>query len=495
MDYLDPRKDIKERVTLLVGYVLVAVAIAFASLVLLYQAYGFTFGKNGAVIQNGLLFFSSQPSPASIYINSKLSSYTTNTRLFLPSGTYQVSLYKSGYRSWQRRITVDGGSVEHFDYPMLIPDKLTSTKISTYASVPGLMSESPSKQYLLIQDPGGLTNFDLYNLSTPNKPVLTSLTLPNGLLSASTTGNQNLQLVAWSDDNQHVLVQHNYDGKTEYILLNINNISQSLNLNSTFDVTPTMMTLNNDKYNNYYIYDSAAETLESASLNNPSVLTPVATDVLSYQSYGNNEVLYTTPMGAKAGKVLVKLKTPSQTYNITSLQSGTNYLLNLTTYNGTLYVAVGSTSGSYVYIYQDPIGTLQNNPGQLLAPSWVLHVDQPDYLSFSNNAQFIMTENGDNYAVYDIENSLGYLYTDKAKALDAPQLHATWMDGDRLVYVSGGKVQIQDYDNNNQQTLVAASSSFIPAFSSNYYYMYTLDPAQNGQYNLAYTPLLIPSDL
>ncbi len=498
MDYLDPKQELKQRVTLLIGYVLVAVAIAFAALVLLYQAYGFGFGKNGSVIQNGLLFFSSQPNPANIYINGKLAANPTNTRLFEPSGIYQVELTRAGYRNWYRRITVDGGSVEHFDYPLLIPNKLITTKINSYAAAPGMMTESLNQKYILIEEPGSLTNFDLYDLSNPAKPVVTSLVLPSNVLTQSVTGGaQSLTFVAWADDNQHVLLKHLYDNKSEYILLDIADMTQSANLNTTFNVNPPDLSLDNIKYNNYYFFDPSTGVVSTASLSDPSTVTPVLSHVLAFHSYDTNEILYATDQGAKPGKVLIKLYSPSATYTITSLpvSSGT-YLLNMATYNGTLYAAVGSTSGRFVYIYQDPIGQLQSAPGQNLAPSWVLHVNNPNYLSFSDNAQFIMTENNNNYAVYDIQNSLGYLYTDQTKPLDPPQVHATWMDGDRLIYVSGGKIDIQDYDNNNQQTLVSASPDYVPAFSSNYKYMFSLSPAAGStSYNLNSTPLMIPSDL
>ncbi|HET8991697.1 MAG TPA: PEGA domain-containing protein [Candidatus Saccharimonadales bacterium] len=496
MDYLDPKKELKQRVTLLTGYVLVAVAIAFAALVLLYQAYGFTFGKNGTVIQNGLLFFSSQPNPANIYINGKLASSQTNTRLFEPSGIYQVELTRAGYRNWYRRITVDGGSVEHFDYPLLIPNKLITSKVNSYSTAPGFMSQSLNQKYILIETPGSLTSFDLYDLSTPAKPVITNISLPANVLTPSITGTQSLKVIAWADDNQHILLEHLYDGKTEYILLDTADTTQSVNLTTTFNVTPTSLSLVDNKYNNYYFYDSSTGSLTTASLSNPTPITPVLTHALAYESYGSNEVLYATDQGAKPGKVLIKLFTTNQTYTLTDLPASTGtYLLNLTTYNGTLYAAVGSTSGRFEYIYQDPIGQLQATPGQYLAPSWVLHVTDPNYLSFSKNAQFIMTENDNNYAVYDIQNSLGYLYSDASKPLDPPQLHATWMDGDRLIYISNGKVDIQDYDNNNQQTLVPALANYVPAFSSDYKYMYTLSSSPSGQFDLNSTPLMIPSDL
>lgn len=125
MDYLDPKKEARHRIVLFTGYILIAIAIAIATIILLYQAYGFGLGKNGTVIQNGLTFFSSHPNPASIYVDNQLKPVVTNTRLVLPAGIYDIKLARDGYRDWQRKIELDGGSVEHFDYPFLIPKPMT----------------------------------------------------------------------------------------------------------------------------------------------------------------------------------------------------------------------------------------------------------------------------------------------------------------------------------------------------------------------------------
>ena len=79
MDFLDPKKRFRHTLLLYSGYLLIGIAIAIATTVLLYEAYGFGLGKDGTVIQKGLLFMSSQPSPASIYIDGKLNSKTTNS--------------------------------------------------------------------------------------------------------------------------------------------------------------------------------------------------------------------------------------------------------------------------------------------------------------------------------------------------------------------------------------------------------------------------------
>ena len=101
-----------------------------------------------------------------------------------------------------------------------------------------------------------------------------------------------------------------------------------------------------------------------------------------------------------------------------------------------------------------------------------------------------MAENGAQFGVYDIENAKGYNYI-AAQALDVPQAHANWMDGDRLDYVSAGKLVAFDYDNTNRQTLVPAASGYVSAFAPDYQNVYELAPATvAGQLNLNQTSLL-----
>lgn len=491
MDYLDPKKQFQHRIILLVGYVLLAIAITIAAIILLYQAYGFGIGKNGTVIQNGLTFFSSHPSPASIYVNNQLESVTTNTRLVLPAGIYHVKLTRNGYHDWQRTIELDGGNVEHFDYPVLFPNTLTTKKIQTYATATGLMAQSPNHRWLVIEHPGSLTDFDVYDLSNLSKPP-TAISLPANLLTKPVRS-ENWQFDEWADDNQHLLLQHNYDGKTEFVLLDRANPAQSVNLNSSLSISPAKLTLKNKKYDQYYIYDAATKVLQSDSLKAPAAA-PVLQHVLAYQSYGNDTLLYVTDSGAPAGKVLVRLRIGSQTSTIRNLPAGTSYLVDLTKYSGVMYVAAGDTGGSKVYIFKDPAGQLAAQPGQAVVPTQVLHVPQPNYLSFSANAQFIVAENGSQFGVYDIENTRGYNYS-AAQPLDPPQAHATWMDGDRLTYISGGKLSVFDYDGTNQHSLMGASSHYLPAFTPNYKNVYALvSGAVAGQFELSQTSLLAPVD-
>jgi len=491
MDYLDLKKQARHRVILLVGYVLVAVAIVIATLVLLYQAYGFGLGKNGTVIQNGLLFLSSHPNPAAIYIDNVKKSQSTNTRMVVNEGVYGVKLAREGYRDWQRRIEVDGGNVKHFDYPFLFPKELTTKKVQAYDGAPGLMSQSPDRRWLLIQPPGAVTNFDVYDLRAISKPS-TTISLPPNVITQGSAG-QAFKLAEWADDNKHVVLQHDYDGKTEFILLDRGSPEQSINLNNTLSISPTKLTLRDKKYDQYYVYNAGTLELQTVSLKDTAVK-PLLARVLAYQSYGEDSLLYVTDAEAPAGSALAKLRGGKKTVNIRNLPASPAYLVDLTKYSGDMYVAVGASAGEKVYVFKDPFGQRAKQPRRAVVPSQVLHVPQPNYLGFSASAQFIVAENGDHFGIYDIENETGYNYV-SPQALDSPQAHASWMDGNRLTLVSGGKLEVFDYDDANQQALMPASSLYLPAFTPDYKNVYSLaaNPV-TGQLDLTQTSLLTPAD-
>ncbi len=491
MDYLDPKKQRQHTIFLTVGYVLVTIAILAAVRLLLDMAYGYGINNKGQIIQNGFVFVSSQPHPAQIYINGELDKTHTNTRLTLAAGRYTLQLKRSGYRDWQRSVAVNGGDVQHFDYPLLFPNTLAATTLRAYSAAPGLATQSPDQRWLLVEQAGSPTDFDLYDLKNPSQAPL-ALSLPTSLLAKGS--DQSWKAVEWADDNRHVLLEHVHDGASEFVVLDRQNPDQSVNLNTTFTNNPTSVSLNDKKYNQYYLFNSGQHLLQTASLKPPAVTTYLE-GVLAYKSYANNTMLYATEQAASAGKVSIRMQVGAKTYPIREVAPGGYYPLELTQYSGTLYVVVGSTAENRVYIYQDPVGQVSSKPKTLPAPIRALRLAGASYASFSKNTQFIMAEAGQAVAVYDILNNRSYNFN-LTKPIDSPQLHVNWIDGDRLAYVSGGNLVVLDYDSSNLQTLMPAAPGFLPFFAPDYKYEYGLESVQSQPtYNLAQTALRIPADL
>lgn len=492
MDFLDPKKQRQHAILLHVGYFFIGIAIIISTIVLVYQANGFGVNSKGEVVQNGLVFFSSQPSPADIYLNGTRNEAQTNSRLSLAAGQYDVRLSKSGYRDWNHRLNVQGGDVQHFDYPLLFPKTLATKKYADYNAAPGVSAQSRDHRWLVVQQTPTATSFNVYDLKNPTDPVV-EVSLPSNVVTSS-TATQSWQFVQWADDNQHVLLQHIYGSASEYIMLDRDDATKSVNLNQTLSANPTSLTLVDNKYDQYHLFNATAGELSTATLNDPKPV-KVLSDVISYKSYGSKTLLYATTNNAPTGKVLINIVSGDTTYTIRQAAAGTNYLLDMAGYSGTPYVVVGAASENMVYMYKDPIAQLRDASVKAPVASRAIKVPNPNYVSFSPNAQYIMVEGGNQFGVYDIYLKHAYVYN-APNVIDAPQAHASWMDGNRLTYVSNGKVVVFDYDHKNTQTLVAANSNHLPFFSPDYHYMYAVTPANEaGKVQITQSPLLTSSDL
>jgi hypothetical protein len=498
MDFLDPKKTRAHTVRLIIGYVLVAITLGLATTVLLYMANGFGV-KQGKVIQNGLVFISSSPSGSSIYLNDTLQSDKTNAKLMLPAGTYTMRLNRDGYRDWQRAVTVEGGSVDRFDYPLLFPKTLTTTASATYASAPQLVTQSPDRRWLLVQQPGGPATFDVYDIKDPKKVKTDkkTISLPAAVPGIPVTAASNFKMVEWSNDNSHVLLRHSVGEQSEYIILSRDKPEESVNVSRQLQLAKTaVITLQDKQYDRYFIHDSASLTLSTASLDNPRP-TSLLTGVISYKSYGTDVILYATTESAGPGKTSVKMYQAGNSYPIRQVAQDSSYLLDISRYRSSWYVVVGSPSEDHVYVYQDPTDSLRQEAGKALTPVEVMKLDKPKYVEFSANSQFVMAENGKDISVFDAQNERSYIHQ-LDKPIDTPQSHVTWMDGYHLRLVSNGAATVFDYDGTNAQTLAASSPDYLIMFDTGYSSLYTLAPAteaaQAGQMLLNATPLRTLAD-
>jgi hypothetical protein len=362
--------------------------------------------------------------------------------------------------------------------------------VAEYAAAPPLATQSPDRRWILTQQPGVAgAVFDVYDLKDNKKvPELkTTFTVPSNLFAVDQDGAQSLELVEWSNDNDHVLVRHSVTAndatQNEYILLSRKAPETSVNLTKQLQLTPTAtLTLQDKKAANYFVLDAAnGGTLSSITYDGTkaSAAIPILTGVLAFKSYGTDTFVYATDTGAtSADKVVVRMLENGKSYTIRQVAKSANYLLELSRYSNHWYVAVGAPAENHVYIFKDPVEALQRDASLSLVPVDVMKVSAPNYVAFSDNSQFVSVENGQDFSVYDAENDRSHTYHID-KPLDAPQTHATWMDGYRFKMVSGGVVTIFDYDGTNLQSLQPALPGYLPFFDTAYQTSYVLDVPKN----------------
>lgn len=470
MDFLDPQKQKKHAIRIWVGYGLMTVALILATIVLLYQAYGYRINREGEIIQNGLLFVSSQPTDADIFANGEDLDKKTNTQFSIAAGQYTFELVREGYHTWKRGITVEGGSVQRFTYPFLFPTDLRVSTVKQYSNAPVLTTQSQDNRWLMVFR--AANDFELYDLSK-NSATPQQQTVPAEVLAANSTTTK-WEEVQWSSDNRHVLLNRTFKTdngarQSEYIMYDREKPAESKNLTNILGFNPTKLELFDNKYDQYYAFDKNNQTLFTASLEEP---TPKALlkKILDFKAYGSNTVLYATNEGAPSDKSLIQLRHDDQTYTLRQTPRATKFALGVNSLNEDQIIAAGATSEDRVFVYNNPLDNLRDR--QVAAPIQILKANNPSGVKFSKNARMVMVQSGNNFAVYDAETDRGYAY--ELEITKGTPSAATWMDGFRMSVVNDNKLIVFDYDGTNQRTLMPGRSGFKPAFNPDYNLVYTL---------------------
>jgi hypothetical protein len=492
MDFLDPLYNRRHITRLYIGYCLVAIAIFLAVTMLLLIAYGFQLSKNGQVIQNGLLFASSKPVGATVYIDGISKEKQTNTRLNIAEGSYELELKRDGYRDWQHRIDIVGGRVFRYDYPLLFPETLNTTTLSTLSTTaPGMVTQTPDHRHLLLQQSPRVPTFAMFDLKNPNAPPV-ALTIPSTAYTPG--GTQSWQVVQWSSDNVHLLLKHGFGAKsTEYVLFDRETPTDSVNLSVRFKTSPTRLTMIDNKFDRYYLYSSTDGSLRRATLDEP---TPQVflTNVLEYEPYKADTILYVTSVSDVKTQVEVHLQTNGRDYMLHRLPKAGAYHMAVSAYSGDTYVALADPSTKLVYIYRNPLTRLSS--ALTAAPTVSLKFASPTFVEFSAGGRFVLAERGANFATYDAEYKQSSSYT-MTQPIDKGQTHAVWLDGAHLQYVSNNQLYVFDYDGTNPQLLVPATVGQTAHYDNNYSFVYTVAPpttATKQRYVLTSTSLRTPAD-
>lgn len=480
MEFLDPKAKKRHRIQLIIGYTLMGTLISIITMILVFNAYGFDVNrKTGEVIQNGLIYVDSSPDEANVAFNGVDQKSKTNNRYSLPSGNYNVTLKKDGYRTWSRDFNLSGGEVERFTYPLLIPGELKSNEVKAYSAAPGLTTESPDRRWMIIAEPGSLTNFTEYDLNSVNRnkviPDSRQFAIPASVLTAATTGQQSLELVEWSTDNRHMLLKHTYDDKAEFIVISRDQPEASLNINTLLGVNPDKVMLKDKKFDQWFIYTAQGGILQSADAK--KTVTTLFTNVTAFKSHGDDTLLYA--QSVNDGKTQrINLQQGKDSYLIRDVSSSAPVQLDIARYDGAWYLIAGVDADQKSYIYKDPQTILNKKDGTKLTPLTVLKSNGPiTAVSFSHNTRFILTQSGQHFEIYDAEK-LDTFRFDIADIFDA-NTKVSWMDGHRLMARSAGKMISFDFDGSNKQALVTANVSTPILFDRDYTVIYSFDTAKS----------------
>jgi len=479
MDFLDPKKKKQHTIRLFVGYVLVGIVILLTSSFLVLEANGYFYDtKTHSVIKNGLIFVDSAPESATVYVNGKRQD-TTDARMVLPEGKYDIEVRREGYRTWKLSVQLEGGSIERLVYPFLFPQNPTLANVKPYASEPKFSTQSPDRRWVIIQSSPQSLNLDLFDLST-ERVSSTTLSLPANVASAKPSSNLSLQ--EWSTDNKHVLLKHSFSGGQEYLMIDREDITQSSNLTSQLPgVAISDVALRDKKFDQFYLYNANGGILSSFD-NRSSLPIEILRNVVAFKAHGANVLAYVNSVD---GRYQLIIREDEKDYTIRELQSSKKYLVDLARFDNHWYLVVSGSDQEISYIYKDPVANVKRN--NLLIAPLAVRQSSVQFVSFSQNTRFIAMQSTSGMAVYDIETQRLIRYSLPFNS----NSKYSWMDGHRLYGFNNTKLTIFDFDGNNKQEIIDSSTNHQPLFNRDYHNLFTLGqyPINSTSFSLRNTPL------
>jgi hypothetical protein len=474
MDYLDPNKKKLNSTRLMIGYALLGIAISITTVIVVYLANGYYIDSDtGTVIQNGLIYIDSKPESAEVFLNGNKQRGSTDVRLVVPEGLYNIELKRDGYRQWSRQLQLEGGALRRLTYARMIPTVLDSEVALNLPSLPTMSSQSIDKRWLVLaftDDPLLMRFIDLEasNLQLENLP------LPLGLLNTKEAGVW--RVLDWADDNRTFLAEYKTAKTTEFVLIDRANAVNSKNLGSIFgEGTFSSVSLRNRKKDLLFVHNKATGALFRGNATTAS-LEPYLNNVIEYTSFGNDSVLYVTGSNVDDSHVKAVLKNGDEEYVLRDINKDDTYLLEMSKLGNSLVMGIGSAAENRVIVYNDPINALKKNDfSEIPVPTTVLRVESPQELTISADSSVILARSGNSFASHEFEADRSYKFESET-VLDNPQ-ELRWLDGQHFtVSIDGGMQVIMDFNGSNQFELVKSTTLLGGYFDRNVDLQYTFTP-------------------
>jgi hypothetical protein len=473
MDYLDPQKKRRHKIQLLIGYGLFAIAIGFATLILVYVSNGYDVDRRtGQVIQNGLVYIDSRPGGANVYLNGEQQRGTTDARLVLPGGTYDVRLKKDGYRDWSRNLILDGGSLRRLTYARLIPQSLTTTIGAGLKSDPIYSSQSIDKRWLILSYADNPLQLQIIDTESATV-TLQSINIPPTIVPPPVNGQ--VEIIEWADDNKNFIAKYTDGTLINYLLVNRESPETAQNLTTLFNDSSYQIKFQDRKKDKFFVYQPSTQSLFSATLNGGVNQVPIVVKAKAYMTFGNDWVLYITESGEE-GLVDARFKHSDKDILLKKIKTADSYLLQLAKLGNSPIMGISSPVEDRATIYFDPEKYLNENPDVTIpVATTVLRVNNPIDLRISSDSSIILVYGLDNFASHEFEDDRSYTF--KVDVLIDPTQEIRWLDGQHFLFSSKGKQFMMDFDGSNMFELVESMATLGSYYSKNIENMYSFTAA------------------
>lgn len=458
-------------------YVFLTVFVVAGTIILVYAGQGYDINRRtGELIQNGLLLVNTSPDGSVVFIDGQAESDLTPSRFPLPAGDYDIRIEQAGYLPWQKQIPVIGSQVEWLYYPILIPEQLITENVSALSNVEFIRQSADGSRFLVRQKGDG-TVFHLFSIEGSALTDDERLTLPVDTFELRNSSGRfgSFSFEGWASDNQTVLLRHSVGRQVEYILFDIQQPSESVNVSRQFDLDLRDARFINGQASQ--LYALVGGDLRRFDLQSDTLSAPIIRDVSRYVLYEDQYVIYIRNDDTD-GLLLGMVRDDGQSAVIERLSGTTNdYRLEFASYDDEFHLALLDRSEDKLTLVIDPQSLIDNDQAQI--ESTQVDVADVQYISFSRNGQFISAQSGSSFYTYDFDRNRTHNFTIDVRL--PADYEVEWLNGTHLVaHDRTDRLFLFEFDGGNIRPLVNAHPDFGVFTDNAAETLYTLSPTGNS---------------
>ena len=450
LEQLKRRQSLK----VVISEAIMVIAVILMVTILAFIVSGYWVNSDFQIERQGLLQLSSTPSGASIEIDGGSSwLQKTNASKVLSSGEHKIKLTKEGYDSWEKKITISEGLLYRLNYPRLFsddryPEEVFQTVGTTAASV------SQNHETMLLMD--GTTVWSLINLNSDTieakkidiSNYFSAVSIAKGAKIGLFTGH--IFNYEWDRDGSHILFKVSDGENIEWVLIDVKNVENSINLTKSFGYGFEDVKIINNSASE--LLATQSRSLHKINTSNRSISSVLIDGVIDFNHF-DNEVVFCAQNETADG------------YYVGVLNLGNNKVTSLKETTLPAKVANSRFYDDKVVVVQiDNMVSVYEKDDYSKLSSFTLSFI-PGTIKIGHGGEFIVLYSDTNLATIDMESL-------KLSEWQVEGSKFGWLDSYMVYTVADGNLIVYDYDGLNRRELSKGVSTRLPATITNNKWLY-----------------------
>ncbi|MDO5451577.1 MAG: PEGA domain-containing protein [Candidatus Saccharibacteria bacterium] len=440
----DERIKKRQSLKVILSEAIMVLAVVAMVAVLAFIVSGYWVNSDFKVERQGMIQVSSIPTGANFDIDGESSwLQRTNTSKVIASGEHTITLTKDGYDTWTKKINISEGLLYRLHYPRLFLQDRETERVLNVAGAKMATVSPDNKTLILINDTTEWQKINLNNkILEPQKFSIAGYFPGANLAEGTSKGFFTGEILDynWDQDGNHILFKIALNNAVEWVLMDVNNAKNTINLSQEFGATFSDVRIFDNSANNLLAVQNG--NLHKINIPNKSISAVLVKNVIDFDHYDDEIVFSSSAQGSSDYLIGLVRADNGEATELES--SNTPAKVALFKFYDDTYIALLKEASLTLY------GKTDFNPISEFTLSFI-----PNMIKVGHDGEFVIMANGANMATLDMEASLTREWTLEGD-------NYGWLDNDMIHAVANGELIVYDFDGLNRRILAKNVSDHFP---------------------------------